>query len=236
MKMNVTRLMTIILLSLVGFNEGRAQEQYAILEGFVADAQSGESIPFANVLIRGATGVVISGGSSDLDGNFEINPIPIGEFDVEIMFIGYKKLTFEDFNLKAGRNDLVAMLEIEYYVVAEAELISTCCCICSCPVIIEEEEVFEEVEEQKMSIDNEQLVESSFRIFPNPANDFITLEFAEDVPSIQLVDFNGRILTQTQAMAFQRNQLLVASYPAGFYTLRFFYAGKWESEKIVITH
>ena len=44
------------------------------LKGTVADAQTGETIPMANIVIK-SDGQTIMGGASDFDGNFTIKPI-----------------------------------------------------------------------------------------------------------------------------------------------------------------
>lgn len=218
----------------------KGQEQFAIFDGLVADARTGETLPFANLLILNSDDVLIAGASSDMDGNINIKPLPPGSVKIKVTYPGYEDLSFDAFDLIPGENSLVALLEPDSaYDIVEQALVYRTCCVFYCTVTeveVPEVVVFEEVEQAKLSIDNQELVELGFRIFPNPANDFVTLEFAEDVPSIQLVDFNGRILTDEQATAFQRTRLPVSLYPSGFYTLRFLLNGKWESEKIVIGH
>ena len=46
-----------IFLLLISVNAANAQEQFAILEGVVADAKTGEFIPFANILIKSTQGI-----------------------------------------------------------------------------------------------------------------------------------------------------------------------------------
>jgi len=231
MKRDITQFLAFVFVLLFAAQPLRGQQQFAILEGMIADAATGETMPFANVTIKNKKGELLTGGSANLDGEFKVDSIPIGVFDVSVSFVGYKTLVFENHELVAGKNGIVALLEED-----TAQIVI--CCICCCYYVseLDEVDVFEETEQTILSIDNQELVEVGFRIFPNPANDFITLEFAQDVSSIQLVDFNGQILSETKAFAFQRDLLAVSTFPAGFYTLRFFFDGKWETEKIVITH
>ncbi len=58
------------------------------LAGRVVDAQSGESLPGANVIVVGT----FRGASTDIDGYYTINNIPPGSYTVEVSFIGYRKL------------------------------------------------------------------------------------------------------------------------------------------------
>jgi outer membrane receptor for ferrienterochelin and colicin len=78
--------------------------QTGIIQGRIADAKNNESIPFANVVISGST----SGGSSDLDGNFIIQNLTPGLYNVEVSFLGYKgKVEYEVqvFNNKPAQVD-----------------------------------------------------------------------------------------------------------------------------------
>jgi outer membrane receptor protein involved in Fe transport len=66
-----------------------AQTRPGSLRGTVKDKGTGETVPFANIAIKsGAT--VVTGGSSDEDGRYNINPIPAGTYDVEVSFLGYQ--------------------------------------------------------------------------------------------------------------------------------------------------
>ena len=62
--------------------------QQGRLKGVITDKTTGESIPFANVVLESG-GVQIGGASSDFDGNYDINPIPPGTYDLKATFVGY---------------------------------------------------------------------------------------------------------------------------------------------------
>ncbi len=61
--------------------------QNAIIKGKVYDAINNEAIPFATIAIQGTT----TATQSDLDGNFILNNLVPGLYNLEIMFVGYKK-------------------------------------------------------------------------------------------------------------------------------------------------
>lgn len=68
-----------------------AQTRPGSLRGTVTDAKNGETIPFANIVIKDAGGQIIAGGSTDFDGQYNINPVAPGEYTVEATFTGYAK-------------------------------------------------------------------------------------------------------------------------------------------------
>lgn len=59
------------------------------LKGTVTDAETGESIPMANVVVKfGKT--IVQAGASNFDGNFLITPLSPGVFSVEVSYIGFE--------------------------------------------------------------------------------------------------------------------------------------------------
>lgn len=70
-----------------------AQTRPGSLRGKVTDAQTGESIPFANLILLDSTGAKIAGTSSDMAGEYQINPIIPGIYDLKVTFIGYASVT-----------------------------------------------------------------------------------------------------------------------------------------------
>lgn len=62
------------------------------LKGTVKDKRTGETIPFANITIKQG-GVLVTGGTTDFDGNYNINPVDAGTYTVECSFIGYATYT-----------------------------------------------------------------------------------------------------------------------------------------------
>ena len=79
--------------------ELRAQQQFGILKGIVADARTGETIPFASVVVKNTKGILIAGGTSNLVGDLKVDSIPIGKFTIEVSFMGYTTLTFNNFKI-----------------------------------------------------------------------------------------------------------------------------------------
>ncbi|HRZ43170.1 MAG TPA: mucoidy inhibitor MuiA family protein [Bacteroidales bacterium] len=88
------------------------------LKGRVLDEETGEAIPFANVIVE-RNNQLITGTVSDMDGQFMIKPLAVGTYNVKVTYIGYQtvlvtgvsvradQITFlQDFKLKANNLQL----------------------------------------------------------------------------------------------------------------------------------
>ena len=72
--------------------------QTGSVEGTVADKNTGETLPGANVYIEGTT----TGVSSDINGYYKLENIPVGEISLVISYVGYKSIT-QPINVVEGR-------------------------------------------------------------------------------------------------------------------------------------
>jgi len=73
-----------------------AQQRPGTLRGIVIDSSTGESIPFANVIVLDDSLNQVTGGRTDLDGKFQIKPINPGTYNVEVTFVGYSKMRIKE--------------------------------------------------------------------------------------------------------------------------------------------
>ena len=83
------------------------------LRGKLTDAETGEPLPFVNIVLQSGDQQV-AGGSTDFDGKYIIKPIPPGSYNVLVSFVGYNakqvqgvrinngKITFLDIPLDSG--------------------------------------------------------------------------------------------------------------------------------------
>ncbi len=78
----------LLLQALFLFTLGAALAQTGKIAGKIIDAETKESIPFANVVVT-KEGVNKGGTVSDFDGNFTISPLVPGEYDLEVSYVGY---------------------------------------------------------------------------------------------------------------------------------------------------
>ncbi len=94
------------------------------LKGKITD-ETGEGVPFANVIVEKG-GSQVAGGSSDFDGNYDINPIPPGTYDLKASCIGYNafvvknivipanKITFYPIKMTSGAIKIDEVVVIDY--------------------------------------------------------------------------------------------------------------------------
>ena len=68
------------------------------IKGFVYEESTGEPMMFTNVYLKGTN----YGGSTDVNGYFNINRIPDGRYTLLITSVGYDTIT-EVFNLANGQ-------------------------------------------------------------------------------------------------------------------------------------
>ncbi|MGB1374997.1 MAG: carboxypeptidase regulatory-like domain-containing protein, partial [Rhodothermales bacterium] len=68
------------------------------ISGVVTDADTGDSIPGAQVVVVGTT----LGAITDVDGNYFIIGVPVGAYDVQTRFVGYQEQTVSGVQISSG--------------------------------------------------------------------------------------------------------------------------------------
>ena len=103
-----------------------AVAQQGRLKGKVTD-ETGEPVSFANIVLEKG-GTMIGGATSDFDGNYDINPIPPGTYDLKATFVGFNNYVLNgiiipankitDWNIKmtSGAISLTEVTVIDYEV------------------------------------------------------------------------------------------------------------------------
>ena len=89
--------------------------QTSALQGKVIDKVTKEPIPFANIILENK-GSQVGGTMSDFDGNYQIKPIPPGNFDLKATFVGYRSVTVQGVIIGA---DKIRFYDIEMEATAE---------------------------------------------------------------------------------------------------------------------
>ena len=74
------------------------------VSGKVIDADNGEPLIGANVLVRGTT----MGGATDADGTFYILNVPPGKYDIQTSMVGYRRMTLEGVIVNAERTTTIS--------------------------------------------------------------------------------------------------------------------------------
>ena len=83
---------------LATFFLGTAYSQSGKISGKVIDGNTGEALPFVNVMIEGTT----QGAATDLDGNYFIINLPPGTYSVKASAIGYNSITVAGVKVSSG--------------------------------------------------------------------------------------------------------------------------------------
>lgn len=64
-------------------------QDFGVVKGKVTDVHSAKPLPNANVVVVGTQ----RGAATDLNGDFVINRIPVGEYQLKVTYIGYEAMT-----------------------------------------------------------------------------------------------------------------------------------------------
>ncbi len=75
-----------------------AQTNKGTIKGKVIDAESGEPIIGANVLLKGTT----TGAASDIEGNYVIENVPSGKYELIVSYISFAKTRIPNIIIKGG--------------------------------------------------------------------------------------------------------------------------------------
>lgn len=82
-------LSTLVFIAL--FIPATAFAQTGTISGTVTDSETGEPVPTANVALM----EINQGAATDLDGNYEIENVPVGTYSFRVTFVGYQTYTTE---------------------------------------------------------------------------------------------------------------------------------------------
>jgi len=76
--------------------------QTATIQGVIKDAETGEPIPFANIVAERG-GAQVGGATSDFEGRYSIRPLEPGRYDVKATYVGYKPLMIQNVIVAANQ-------------------------------------------------------------------------------------------------------------------------------------
>jgi len=93
-------LLTALLIFLIG--PVAAQVSSGTLKGKVTDKETKEALPFVNVIVF-LNGNLVTGGTTDIDGDYTIKPIEPGTYDIQFSFVGYQTQTLAKVPISAGK-------------------------------------------------------------------------------------------------------------------------------------
>lgn len=90
------------------------------IRGKVIDAASKAPLPGANIRVIDTTKFL--GVTTDLDGKFKLQEVPVGRVTLQVSFIGYKTKTYDNLDLTSGK-ELVLTVELEESVIMADEVV-----------------------------------------------------------------------------------------------------------------
>lgn len=76
-----------------------AADAQGVLKGKITDKKNSESIIGANVMVKGVSMATIS----DVDGNYQLNNIPAGTYEVTVRYVSYQTIEIKDIVVEAGK-------------------------------------------------------------------------------------------------------------------------------------
>jgi outer membrane receptor protein involved in Fe transport len=76
--------------------------QTGTLQGTITDQETGEPIPFANIVAE-VGGTQVGGATSDFDGKYVIRPIDPGRYDIKATYVGYRPLVIQNVVVSANQ-------------------------------------------------------------------------------------------------------------------------------------
>lgn len=110
--MKLNQVVTLLLSTLLSFGV-LAQSKNAKLIGKVIDSTTQKGVFYATVTLHTVDDdKTLDGTLADEQGDFSIDKLKPGNYNISISFIGYKTMTFTDYSLKPGDNNL-GVIEIE---------------------------------------------------------------------------------------------------------------------------
>ena len=93
---------TLLLASFMMVCTAAMAQNTGTLKGKVTDKISKQPLPFVNVVVF-LNGNLVTGGATDIDGEYTIKPIDPGSYDVQFSFVGYQSQELKGVPITAGK-------------------------------------------------------------------------------------------------------------------------------------
>ena len=77
------------------------------LRGVVVDNASGETLPAVSIMVLNTDPLV--GTTSDTDGKFNIDGLPVGRYDIKATFMGYEPSIFREIVISSGKETILTI-------------------------------------------------------------------------------------------------------------------------------
>ncbi len=80
----------VVVVNMMSFAQSSSLSAGKIVSGIVLDSATASALPFANITLHSKSdSAFITGASTDVEGEFELNNVTEGEYYLKISFVGY---------------------------------------------------------------------------------------------------------------------------------------------------
>ncbi len=107
---NTLKISGLIVLLFFGITYSKAQTIYQTVRGTVLDKISQSPIPGAVIILINSNPTIAA--TSDENGNFALNNVPVGKQSITVSFLGYKPTSLQNLNVNSGK-ELVLNINLE---------------------------------------------------------------------------------------------------------------------------
>lgn len=205
-----------------------SQEQTKVISGSITDI-----IAVALIGANVQSFPSLKGTSTDLDGNFQFN-IPSSDTHLLISYTGYidEKILLKDITtsdaLDITLSEGITLNEVVVKEYSRAKRGFCGICICQVRGINKKKHVF--------SAPKHLVFESNvdFKMFPNPASHFITIENITEFDQIQIHSTDGKRVLFKELGPYEKHQLDISALANGSYIVQIISKGKIKTEKLEV--
>ena len=117
--MRINRFILIALCLMLGQFMG-AQQLSQTIRGVVVDKDSRIPVPGANVILQYSEPLL--GTSTDLDGKFRLDNVPLGRHNLQVSYLGYEDIIIPNIHIGSGK-EAVINIEITEKVIQMNEVV-----------------------------------------------------------------------------------------------------------------
>ena len=96
------KLLFAFLVAMIGSQTSFAQVGQGTIKGTITDGESGEPVPFANVVAYSGSNQVL-GTTTDFDGKFTLKPLDPGNYDIQVSSVGFQTKRITDVAVSSDR-------------------------------------------------------------------------------------------------------------------------------------
>ncbi len=196
------------------------------LTGSITDAKTGEPLMYAYVVIYNQEGGLVTGGQTDIAGDYYIKDLNAGTYDLVFRYVGYEEEKVENVELKANSENYIDGIlspgvELPMVFVIAYNSHRRCggyCCRYRLPEY--------EKPEVKVSIKY-----PGNTIYPNPASSYFNIKSERKIKDASIFNLSGQLI---KTLSKGQTQVDVSDLIAGTYFLVITEGKTVQTEKIVI--